>query len=214
GGVNQSVWRTDLDIHNTGSRSHNVEIELLRADQANLMPMRASVMLAPYASVRYVDAIDSLFGTAGVGSIRILAEADAVRSSSRTYNDEGDGTFGQGIPADRAGDALGFGDVGRLVGLSAAAGPSSGFRTNIGVVNVGASSITVNVDLYAGDGSFVETVTVELDAYEQVQVNGVFSEATEVGYAEVWTETPGGRFLAYGSVVDNISGDPTYVAVR
>ena len=25
---------------------------------------------------------------------------------------------------------------------------------------------------------------------------------------------PGGRFIAYGSVVDNITGDPTYIAAR
>jgi len=214
GGVNQSVWRTDLDIHNTGSRSHYVDVEFLRADQANMMPQRVSLMLAPYASVRYVDAIESLFETEGAGTIRILAETDAVRSSSRTYNDEGEGTFGQGIPTDGIDDALCFGEIGRLVGLSAAEGTGTGFRTNIGVFNVGASMITVHIDLYSGDGSFIETVTVDLEAYEQTQVNRIFSTATEVGYAEVWTETPGGKYLAYGSVVDNITGDPTYVATR
>jgi hypothetical protein len=214
GGVNQSVWRTDLDIHNTGAMSQLVEVELLRADQANETPQRATVMLSPYASVRYVDVIESLFATEGVGSIRILAAEDGIRSSSRTYNDEADGTFGQGIPAEDMSAAFGFGDVGRLVGLSAAAGTDDGFRTNIGVVNLGGGMITVNIDLYAGDGAYLETVTVELDAYEQTQVNGVFSTATDVGYAEVWTETAGGSFLAYGSVVDNITGDPTYIAIR
>jgi hypothetical protein len=214
GGFNQSVWRTDLDIHNTSAMTRYVELELLRADQANPAPERASMMLAPYASVRYVDVIDSLFETEGSGSIRILADEDGIRSSSRTYNDEGEGTFGQGIPAVSGSSALGFGDVGRLVGLSQADGTATGFRTNIGVVNLGSSMITVNIDLYAGDGTYLETVVVELDAYEQTQVNRIFSGATEVGYAEVWTETAGGSYLAYASVVDNPTGDPTYIATQ
>jgi hypothetical protein len=31
------------------------------------------------------------------------------------------------------------------------------------------------------------------------------------GYVEVWTETVGGAFAAYGSVLDNVTSDPTTV---
>ncbi len=212
GGVNQSVWRTDLDIHNTSGSSQMVVVELLTADQGNTVPQSASVMLAPYASVRYRDVIESLFGTEGVGALRILADGSSVRVSSRSYNDEGEGTFGQGIPSEDG--AIGFGEIGRLVGLSESGESSAGFRTNVGLVNVTAGSVMVQIDLYGGDGALIGSVSRTLEAFEQTQVNGIFPEATEVGYAEVWTSTPGGRFLAYGSVVDNTTGDPTYVAAR
>jgi len=213
-GVNESVWRTDLDLANGGSQSAAVEVELLRADQANLEPERASVVLAPYSSVRYFDAVDTLFSTEGVGALRILAGSEVVTSSSRTFNDEVDGTFGQGIPSQTAEDAVRYGQVGRLTGLSQSGSDSSGFRTNIGLLNLGAGSITVSVDLYSGEGTFIRSITENLEAFEQTQINGIYPEAIEVGYAEVWTSTPGGAFLAYASVVDNISGDPTYIAVR
>ena len=214
GGTNQSVWRTDLDIHNTGGGSQSVVVELLPSDQANTMPQSVSLMLAPYASVRYRDVIESLFGTEGVGALRILADRDSVRMSSRSYNDEGDGTYGQGIPSEVGADAIGFGEIGRLVGLSDSGDTATGFRTNIGLVNLTAGSMMVSIDLYGGDGELIGTATRTLAAFEQTQVNGIFPEATDVGYAEVWTSTPGGRFLAYGSVVDNSTGDPTYVAAR
>ena len=212
GGVNQSVWRTDLDIHNTSGSSQTVVVELLTADQANEMPHSVSMMLAPYSSVRYRDVIDSLFGAEGVGALRVLADGGSVRVSSRSYNDEGEGTYGQGIPS--ADGAIGFGEVGRLVGLSQSGDSSTGFRTNVGLVNLTAGSVMVTIDLYDGDGGLIGSVTRTLDAFEQTQINGIFPEATDVGYAEVWTNTPGGRFLAYGSVVDNSTGDPTYVAAR
>ncbi|MEW6338599.1 MAG: hypothetical protein ACOY3Y_04220 [Acidobacteriota bacterium] len=34
------------------------------------------------------------------------------------------------------------------------------------------------------------------------------------GYAVLRTPTPGGRFYAYASVVDNRSGDPIYVPAQ
>jgi hypothetical protein len=212
GGVNETVWRTDLDLLNTGSRSEYVTVEFLAADHGKSSHHRASVMLAPYSSVRYSDVIDSLFGAEGVGALRILADGESVRATSRSYNDAFDGTYGQGIPT--ADMAIGFGDVGRLLGLSESGSSDSGYRTNIGLVNLGLDSIEVRIDLYSGDGSYLGSVNETLEAFEQTQINGVFPEAAEVGYAELWTSTPGGRFLCYGSVVDNRTGDPTFITVR
>lgn len=45
------------------------------------------------------------------------------------------------------------------------------------------------------------------------QLNRVFqSLAPIIGYVDVWTGTPGGAFVAYGSVVDNGTGDPTTIS--
>jgi hypothetical protein len=212
GGVNQTVWRTDLDIGNSGSQSEPVIVEFLAADQAKSSHHRASVVIAPYTSVRYSDVIDSLFSSEGVGAIRILAGSEAVNATSRTFNDAATGTFGQGIPTMK--QAIGFGQVGRLLGLSESGSNDTGFRTNIGLVNPGLASVEVHIDLYQGDGSYLGTVTETLEAFEQTQINRVFTDAVEVGYAEVWTDTPGGLFLSYASVVDNLSGDPTFVVAR
>jgi hypothetical protein len=213
-GTNETVWRTDLDLHNATARSQPVVVELLRSDHANRDPARRMLMLAPLSSVRVVDVVDSLFATHGVGALRILAEMDSIRVSSRTYNDAFEGSFGQGIPAQGPAEGVRYGAVGRLVGLSASGENDSGFRTNIGLVNLGLDPVAVRIDLFDGDGSNVGDVTRTLAAFEQTQVNGVFPSAAETAFAEVWTDTPGGVFLAYGSVVDNRTGDPTYVQTR
>ncbi len=60
----------------------------------------------------------------------------------------------------------------------------------------------------------VDTIEVTLAAYEQRQLNRVFPEATDVGTAVLTTSTPGGAFYAYGSVVDNTTADPTFIAIQ
>jgi hypothetical protein len=36
----------------------------------------------------------------------------------------------------------------------------------------------------------------------------------EAGYAEVWTDTTGGAFTTYGSILDEGTSDPTLVIPR
>jgi hypothetical protein len=104
--------------------------------------------------------------------------------------------------------------MGRLVGLSESGNTSDGFRTNIGLANATGAMVMVDVMLYSSDGELVDTIQLTLDGYEQRQLNRVFPEATEVGSAIVSTSTPGGAFYAYGSVVDNKTADPTFIAIQ
>ena len=108
--------------------------------------------------------------------------------------------------------------MGRLIQLSYSDASDSGFRTNIGFLNAGMGTVEVNADLYSGDGTFLGTVTVSLEGLEQRQITNAFEMVTDssvdVGYAVVWTDTPGGSFYAYASVVDNQTGDAVFVAVQ
>ena len=74
--------------------------------------------------------------------------------------------------------------------------------------------VMVEIALYSSDDMLVDSVELTLAAYEQRQLNRVFPEATEVGYAVLSTSTPGGAFYAYGSVVDNKTADPTFIAIQ
>ena len=59
----------------------------------------------------------------------------------------------------------------------------------------------------------VEESMADLPAWGNVQLNRVFSAEAPVegGYIDVWTETEGAAFAAYGSVLDNMTSDPTTV---
>ena len=191
-----------------------VTIQLLAADQANTTPESVMVSLAPGMSVRYTDAFAELFDFEGSGALRILVDSPDVASSSRTYAADEAGSYGQGIPAHHMMRAVRFGEMGRLVGLSESGNTSDGFRTNIGLANATGAIVMVEITLYASDHTLVDLVEVSLAAYEQTQLNRVFPEATEVGYAVLTTSTPGGAFFAYGSVVDNTTADPTFIAIQ
>jgi hypothetical protein len=210
-GTGGALWLTDLDIANNGGMPAEVTIQLLETDSANPMPESVSLSLQPGAGVRYRNALDELFGFEGTAALRVLVGGPYVSVGSRTYADGEDGSYGQGIPAHPDMRAIRYGEHGRLVGLSDSGNTTDGFRSNIGVVNLTGASIDVNVDLHAGDGMLMDSVVVTLGAYEQRQLNRVFPEATEVGYAIVSTSTPGGAFFAYGSVVDNKTADPTFI---
>jgi hypothetical protein len=213
-GFGGARWFTDLDVANMGGMPAMVTIQLLAADQANPAPASMSFSLAPGMSVRYADAFAELFDFEGSGALRVLIDSPYVATSSRTYAADEAGSYGQGIPAHRMMRAVHFGQMGRLVGLSESGNTSDGFRTNIGVVNATGSPTTINVSLYSSDNMLVESFEITLAAYEQRQLNRVFPEATEVGTAVLTTSTPGGAFYAYGSVVDNKTADPTFIAIQ
>jgi len=213
-GFGGARWFTDLDVANLGGMPSMVTIQLLAADQANPAPEGVSFMLESGASVRYRDAFAELFDFEGSGALRVLVDSPYVTTTSRTYAADDDGSYGQGIPAHNRMRAIHYGDMGRLVGLSESGNTSDGFRTNIGLANATGAVVMVEIALYSSDHTLVDLIEVSLAAYEQTQLNRVFPEATEVGYAVLSTSTPGGTFYAYGSVVDNKTADPTFIAIQ
>jgi hypothetical protein len=140
----------------------------------------------------------------------VLTSNHAVRLTSRTYAATAAGTYGQGIPVHGAAHVLRYGDVGRLVQLA----ENDQFRTNIGFVNTGSLVTDIELELYDDNGQLLRTRSITLQAGEHHQINGVFQQTVDVGWARVWTSTPGGEILAYGSLLDNQADDPTFIYVQ
>ena len=157
------------------------------------------------------------------------ADCELITVSGRIYNTASNGgTFGQpfpGIPwysyasinsADRDLD-----DV-FIPGLrnSGSAGVS-GFRSNIGIVNASQFSTTqIRITVFSSTGTSLGSQTFTLGPLGHTQVNAtaIASGFTGNGYAVVEqvsvTVTPGQTdanpgFFAYGSLLDNITSDPT-----
>lgn len=155
------------------------------------------------------------------GDIRLITV------QGRIYNSTTAGTFGQlfpGIPwynyvsidsADRQLDKV------QIVGVRAEGSVGqSGFRTNIGLVNASQFSTTVlRIRMFSPTGTPVGVFDQTLPplAHIQLQVPVIFPSFSGNGYATVEQATvnpvPGQEalpgFFAYGSVVDNRTGDPT-----
>jgi hypothetical protein len=208
-GANDSHWATELTLHNTSASS--ITATLTFHDVVGAAGT-SSITVAPRATVAVADIVATRFGrAAATGAIDVTfdnAFAQKLTVSSRTFNKSTAGEFGQDIPAvDLASVPAG----GSVVVLS---GPSSAgdARFNFGIYAPEAS--IVKWDLIRADGSLAATKEISYAAGTQVQYNsGVssFFSAASQDNDTVHATVTTGRALPYGSVVNNASGDPTYV---
>ncbi len=217
-GYEDTAWRTDVEVHNPGSVQARFTMELLVPDAENTAPAQRSFSLGGGLSVRYVDVIASVFGTDGAATLRVTPTQGQISTIQRTYNNQPAGTYGQfvaGMPEDAA---VTYGEEARIVQLSQSSSDDSGFRTNLGLVNVTGDLIGVTAELYRADGVRLGSRSYWLPAYGYRQENKVFrkvtTDAVYDGYAILSTPTAAGRFFAYASVVDNRSGDPITIPAR
>jgi len=211
-GANDSIWRTDLGLRNTDDAAALVEVLFHRTDG-----VRSATWTVPAgAQVIVADVVGSL-GASGSGAIEVVADRD-VKVSSRTFNlVAGDqscypgGTLGQGFGAVLPGDLLADGDRAWIPQLV----ENPGYRTNLALTNTGLAPASVRVTLHDGDGRQLASYTVDLDPGEWKQENRPFftrggRNDLAAGYAVV-TVTAGAGVVATGSVVDNVTNDPTTV---
>jgi hypothetical protein len=226
GGANGADWRTDLQIHNADTAATTATIALLARDATNPSPDTRTVAVAAGASVRLSDVLSKTFGFTGAAALRVTSSSPRLVVTSRTYNLVGEGatglprgaSFGQFVRGVPESAAIAYGQEGRLIQLTQRASSSGlDFRTNVGVVNVTLGTIDLRIDLYRADGSFLGTRSgseTRLRALEFRQITEIMSPYGTIadGYAVARTTTPGGRFLAFATVIDNhVSGDPVFV---
>ena len=131
---------------------------------------------------------------------------------SRTYNlpsAKVAGTFGQelpGIPADRM---IAAGAKKRIIFMN----ENDDVRANVGCQNGSQERVRVFIELFNSEGESLETKTMDLAPYSNNQITRVFRNYSPVsaGYVDVWTNTEGASIYCYGSVLDNVTSDPTTV---
>jgi hypothetical protein len=214
-GLEDTDWRTDLEICNVGGSSVDLQLDLLRSDENNSEPLSVPLGLGAMACHRFEDVLATTFAYEGSAALGIRVKSGDAVVSSRTFNTTDAGTYGQCLPAFPDDEALTVGHEGRIVQLAQSLASASGFRTNMGFVNRTSTPVIVDVDLLDGAGTPLGTLTIPLQAFEHRQINRIFRQVTPAavhnGIAVVSTSSAGGAFVAYASVVDNASGDPVYI---
>jgi PKD repeat protein len=210
-GVSGTQWRTDIAAVNRSGAPASLTLTYYSGSA----PIVANADLAHGAAMEWRNLLESLFGldTAAVSQGALtVASAVPLAISSRTYNQTPGGTFGQYLPAFSADHGTNGDEEGVLPQLRS----NSEFRTNVGLVNLGADSETVLVRLFGADGSQLgDTQRVTVEAGRWTQINDIFRAAGagshDVAYATVTTGNDDALFWAYASVVDNATGDPTTI---
>jgi hypothetical protein len=205
-GANGSVWRTTVGVLNRSELPAELEL-ILRTPQGTLA-MTDSVV--GNGQGMFVDVAGQLGVAGDKGTLEIRADRP-LYVTSRTFNQSVKGTFGQYFAGMTADQGLQTGESGVLPQLE----QSGAYRCNIGLVNMGRNPATVELTLYDDYGSEVGTLSVSLPPGQLHQENRVYESVAgrgdiKGGYAKVRV-TSGFGVVAYGSVIDNGTGDATTI---
>ncbi len=214
-GTGGSAWRTDLGVLNTnGARS---DLELVYYGSGG--PLTGTAFVAGASQSILADVVGQVSGT-GSGALEVRS-ALPVKVSSRTYNLNTAGapcypnaTLGQNLDALTVQQGLAAGESAFLTQLV----ENTAFRTNISVSNMSAAAATAKVELFDGSGAKLAEYTVSLNAGQFKQEARPFNKKAgqtnmSRGYAKV-TVTAGTGVVAYASVIDNITQDPTTMGMQ
>lgn len=210
-GAGGSFFVTTVDVHNPGSSTAVLRFEWLPRNTDNSVPVQsADYELAAGETMRFPSFLEDVFGlTNAVGAAAVLSDTQGLKVMSRTFNQTADGTFGQSLP--------GVSEHGLIPATTRALilflTEDGEFRSNLGLVNGVGSPITIRWELFASDGSSLATGSTDLPPWGNKQLNRVLADFAPIAaaYAHVWTTTPGGAFTCYGSVLDELTSDPTTV---
>lgn len=210
-GVAGTRWASDVRIANLGARSASLDLELRwdLAGEARTVTRRVEIPAATVAV--YDDVVGTLLGLeSAVGSLRIVPVdgPTSLRVASRTYNQTSEGTFGQAVQ----GVLEGSRETVEVLHLDGHAG----WRSNLGLCEVSGRDAVVTVELFDGNGARIgEPRVVELAPFELVQIDRIHHTvgAPPIGNcrAEIRHDGGEGTFVAYGSVVDGLTGDAIWV---
>jgi hypothetical protein len=216
-GAGGSQWRSDTGFLNrSASATANVSL-LLHAGGGVLS---GSITVPPNGQEIVCDIAGLLGLTSGSGALEVRSD-QALIVTSRTYNQQGTGwTYGQGYDSMAAGDCLGSGQSALLPQLTqnGSAGQVGTYRTNVGITNGGMSPANVTLTLYDYTGAQVWSNSRDYGPGEWYQYQEPFRTGAgrndiAKGYAKV-TVNSGSGVVAYASVLDNGSSDPTTMTMK
>lgn len=195
-GANATFFRSDVRLLNRSGRDGTATL-IFTPDGADGRTSFAAVQVSVPANavVTLNDIVGETFGTAGIGQLEI--DGDVV-VATRTYARRADGgSMGEFIPPQQ----------GRLSGVLIRLYDTNAFRSNIGFAETAGNAGTIHVTLTDPvRGAVLSENDYSIMPYGHMQVPvkagtsmiAVFQSTTEVA--------------SYASVIDNATGDATYVA--
>lgn len=216
-GAGGSQWRTDLGILNTNGGRTDVELVFYSTSG----PRTSTTFVAGNSQSILTDVVGQV-GSSGNGALEVRATLP-VKVSSRTYNLNVAGaacypnaTLGQNLDALTAQQGLAVGETAFLPQLV----ENPAYRCNISLTNMGTGDATVKVELYDGAGTKLGEYTESLTPGQFKQktrpfFNNASPQQTNMsrGFAKV-TVLSGNGIVAYASVIDNVTQDPTTIAMQ
>jgi hypothetical protein len=213
-GAEGSFYETDLDLSNADDQAVDYEFWWLPRGQSNSDPTTSDTFtLGAGMSVRYSNVLAEVFDLEpdAFGALALRSTSPDLMAMARIANvpqDTGEGSFGQAIPALTVDDFTGMHERRRLLFGT----ENADMRFNVGCLNADTRAARVNFELYRSDGTLLGSESVILMPFDNNQLNRIFDPYhPAVGYVDYWSAASSGRIWCYGSVLDNVTSDPTTV---
>ncbi|MGZ5475776.1 MAG: hypothetical protein ACXW29_04965, partial [Thermoanaerobaculia bacterium] len=209
-----TVWRTDMRILNSGSSPQTANL-LFYPQENSASQLSAAVTINPNEVKVLDDVLRSLFSatnTGGAVHVNTVGGSQLV-VTGRTFDQTTHGSLGQFIPAATPADAIS--SNGRALNILQVE-DSVRFRTNVGFAEMSGKAATVEVSVIIPDSKITPTIEYQLapNEFRQVPI-GVFGLGNVYNARVSVRVTNGaGSVTAYGSVIDQITTDPTFVAAQ
>ncbi len=220
-GGSVGVFHTDMRVFNP-SQTKDIQIEasLLpvgNVDNTGVVPK--TITVAKRQMVVFDDVVTSLFNAGGLAAIR-LSSADDFVATQRIYAQQSatsacniSGTLGQFVPGLETSAAM---KQGVLIQLKS----NAAFRTNIGAVNPNSVAANVTWRLYDRNNALIATgdpkVMPPFGVIAPINMaGGFFFNAANADLSDAWVSYSSDQpILAYASVIDNATTDPTFIPVQ
>jgi hypothetical protein len=208
-------WRTDMRIFNNSTTPQAASL-LFYPQNNGGAPVTKAVTINP-GEVRTLDnVLQTLFeqtNTGGAMHITTPGNSSLV-VTGRTYNQTENGTFGQFINAVTPFEAVGKGDRSLQI---LQVEDSVRYRTNLGLAEVSGREVNVEVTVLLPDSKVTPKLAFTLQPNEFRQLGIIRDLGLGNAYnarITVRVTDGDGRVTAYGSVIDMITQDPTYVPAQ
>jgi hypothetical protein len=201
-GANSTFWRSDLTLFNTNPNAVTFTLRYNGATRSLFVGGNDTAVVA--------DVLSEFGLTSSSGALQVSwSSSTGPVVTSRTYTSVATGgTYGQSIDPVDAFAAHVF-----VPGLR----NDGSYRSNIGFVNGGSEAELFTVTLLSPAGNELARNMVSLAAGQQMQtsVAALFPNASlPAGFTLQAEGDANAKLFAYGSMVDNASGDPVFFAGR
>jgi subtilisin-like proprotein convertase family protein len=211
-GANGTRFVSDVRIFNDSSQRANVVLLFTPSGRDGRSEFLAQRLQIGAGEIALLDRlVSSVFATSGLGSVEIRGDVANLVVTSRTYNETATGTFGQFIPVEPSAsrEAAGTGSI-----VVAPLRDDASFRSNFGLVETRGVGGSVELITRNASGSEIERRSLPIAPFSHLQLP--FASAATAGCVacRIEVRADGGGVKAYGSIVDNRSGDAIFIPAR
>lgn len=215
-GSQGTYWSSAVSVVNLATTDREIEVLYTPRGANGLTTYSSETVSVPASSqVSWSDIVTELFSTTGAGALEFRGLQLAVTSRTSTPGEES-GSYGQGIPPVQPEQVLS--SAGAASATMGGVEEGTVFRSNLGLCETWGENATVTISIMDSSMTVLGSRDYELRPYENTQINQVAvavagANPLSEGIVRVAVTSGNGRIAAYLSVVDNTTGDPTFIAI-